>query len=187
MTTRFKKGTVDEVVPGADVKVDGAYDGAFFIAEEIQFTNNPNDPPTFSVDGIASNIQPGSIVVDGKTVVLTMTTIYLRNGVAAKFDDLKNGTKVEIEAVKLNGTLYAVSVEIKELASGSASVRGIVSGRANDTVTEFMVGSQRVSVTGSPQVVPASKSLKDIKNGTDLEVDGTIANGLLTATRVKFR
>ena len=187
MTTRFKKGTVDGVVPGADVKVDGAYDGAFFIAEEIQFTNNPNDPPTFSVDGIASNIQSGSIVVDGKTVVLTMTTIYLRNGVAAKFDDLKNGTKVEIEAVKLNGTLYAVSVEIKELASGSASVRGIVSGRANDTVTEFMVGSQRVSVTGSPQVVPASKSLKDIKNGTDLEVDGTIANGLLTATRVKFR
>jgi hypothetical protein len=36
-------------------------------------------------------------------------------------------------------------------------------------------------------VIPGSKSLKDIKNGTDLEVDGTIANGLLTATRVKFR
>jgi hypothetical protein len=185
--TRFKKGAVEDIVPGAGAKVDGTYDGTIFIADEVQFTDNPNDPTTFSVDGIASNIQPGSVVVDGKTVALTPTTIYLRNGVTAKFDDLKNGAKVEIEAIKLNGTLYAVSVEIKELASGSASVRGIVSGRANDTVTEFLVGSQRVSVTGSPQVVPGSKSLKDIKNGTDLEVEGTIANGLLTATRVKFR
>ncbi len=185
--TRFKKGTADDLVLGADVKVDGTYDGVYLIAEEIQFTNNPNDPPTFSVDGIASNIQPGSVVVDGKTVMLTPTTIYLRNGVAAKFDDLKNGAKVEIGAVKLNGTLYAVTVEIKDLASGSASVRGLVSGRANDTAAEFLVGSQRVSVDGSTQVIPGSKTLKDIKNGTDLEVDGTIAKGILTATRVKFR
>jgi hypothetical protein len=174
-------------VLGAGVKVDGTYDGVYFVAEEIQLTNNPNDPPTFSVDGIASNIQPGSVVVDGKTVMLTPTTIYLRNGVAAKFDDLKNGAKVEIGAVKLNGTLYAVTVEIKDLASGSASVRGLVSGRANDTAAEFLVGSQRVSVDGSTQVIPGSKTLKDIKNGTDLEVDGTIAKGILTATRVKFR
>ena len=137
--------------------------------------------------GIASNVQPGSVVVDGKTVTLTPTTSYKRNGVAAKFDDLKNGATVDIEAVKLNGILYAVSVELKELASGSASVRGIVSGRASDAATEFLVGSQRVSVAGSPQIVPGSKSLKDIKNGTDLEVEGTIASGLLTATRVKFR
>ncbi len=79
-------------------------------------------------------------------------------------------------------------MEIKELASGSASVRGIVSGRADDADRhEFLVGSQRVSVAGNPQVVPGNKTLKDIKNGIDLEVDGTIAAGLLTATRVKFR
>jgi hypothetical protein len=186
-TTRFKKGAVEDIVLGAGVKVDGTYDGTLFVADEVQFTNNPNDPPTFSVEGIASNIQPTSVIIDGKTVALTPTTVYKRNDKVVKFEDLTNGAKVEIEAVKLNGTLYAVTVEIKELASGSASVRGIVSGRASDTATEFLVGSQRVSVGGSPQVVPGSKSLKDIKNGTDLEVDGTIANGLLTATRVKFR
>ncbi len=186
-TTRFKKGAVEDIVLGAGVKLDGTYDGAIFIADAVQFTNNPNDPPTVSVDGIASNVQPASVIVDGKTVALTPTTVYKRNDVAAKFEDLKNGARVEIEAVKLNGTLYAVTVQIKELASGSASVRGIVSGRANDMATEFMVGAQRVSVAASPKVVPGSMSLKDIKNGTDLEVDGTIANGLLTATRVKFR
>jgi Domain of unknown function (DUF5666) len=185
--TQYKKGVAADLKDGRSVKVAGSYDGLQFIADEIQFMDNAQDAPTFSVAGIASNVQPGSVVVDGKTVTLTPTTSYKRNGVAAKFDDLKNGATVDIEAVKLNGILYAVSVELKELASGSASVRGIVSGRASDAATEFLVGSQRVSVAGSPQIVPGSKSLKDIKNGTDLEVEGTIASGLLTATRVKFR
>ena len=88
--------------------------------------------------------------------MLTPTTSYQRNGVAAKLEDLKNGVSVDIEAVKLNGVLYAVSVELKELASGSSSVRGIVSGRASDTATEFLVGSQRVSVAGNPQIVPGA-------------------------------
>jgi len=66
-------------------------------------------------------------------------------------------------------------------------VRGIVSERANDKVMEFRVGSQRVSVAGTPQVIPANKTLADVKNGTDLEVEGTISGSLLTATKVKFR
>jgi hypothetical protein len=185
--TQYKKGVAADLKDGRNVKVAGSYDGLQFVADEIQFMDNAQDAPTFSVEGIASNVQPGSVVVDGKSVMLTPTTSYLRNGVAAKFDDLKNGATVDIEAVKLNGILYAVSVELKELASGSASVRGIVSGRASDTATEFLVGSQRVTVASSPQIVPGSKSLKDIRNGTDLEVEGTIAGGLLTATRVKFR
>jgi hypothetical protein len=181
-TTRFKKGTIDDIVKDAGVKVDGVYDGLAFIAEEIQFTNNPSDPPTFAIDGIASNVQPGSMVVDGKSVFLTPTTAYTPSQAA-----LKNGASVEIDAVKINGQLYANSVAIKEQASGSASVRGIVSGRASDTTPEFLVGAQRVSVAGNPQVIPSNKTVKDIKNGNDLEVEGTIANGLLTATRIKFR
>jgi hypothetical protein len=180
--TSFKKGTVDDLVAGAGVKVDGTYDGLAFIAEEVQFTNNPSDPPTFSIDGIASNVQPGSMVVDGKSVFLTPTTAYTPS--QAK---LENGVSVGIEAVKINGQLYANSVAIKEQAGGSASVRGIVSGRASDTTVAFLVGAQRVSVAGNPQVTPSNKTVKDIKNGNDLEVDGTIANGLLTATRIKFR
>ena len=186
-TTRFKKGTISDIVKDAGVKVDGVYDGLAFIAEEIQFMNNPSDPPTFAIDGIASNVQPASVVVDGKTVTLTPATVYRKNDAAAKFEDLKNGSKVEIEAVKVNGQLFANSVTIKEPASGSASVRGIVSERANDKVMEFRVGSQRVSVAGTPQVIPANKTLADVKNGTDLEVEGTISGSLLTATKVKFR
>jgi hypothetical protein len=181
-TTVYKKGTVGDLSDGRGVKVDGTYDGMRFAAVEIQFMDNVQDPPIFSIDGIASNVQPGSVVVDGKSVFLTPTTVYTPSQGA-----LKNGVSVEIEAVKINGQLYANSVAIKELASGAASARGIVNGRASDTAVEFLVGAQRVSVAGNPQVIPGSKTVQDIKNGNDLEVDGTIANGLLTATRVKFR
>jgi hypothetical protein len=180
--TRFKKGTVEDIKAGAGVKVDGTYDGLAFIAEEVQFKNNPSDPPTFAIDGIAGNVQPGSLVVDGKTVNLTSATVY-----TPAQNALKNGITVAIEAVKINGQLYANSVEIKDQAGGLVSVRGIVSERENDTAAEFLVGSQRVSVAASPQVIPGSKTLKDIKNGNDLEVEGKIANGLLSATKVKFR
>jgi hypothetical protein len=178
----YKKGTVGDLSDGRGVKVDGTYDGLRFAAVEIQFMDNVQDPPIFSIDGIAGNVQPGSVVVDGKTVFLTPTTVYAPSQIA-----LKNGVSVEIEAVKINGQLYANSVAIKELASGSASARGTVSGRASDTAVEFLVGAQRVSVAGNPQVIPGSKTVQDIKNGNDLEVEGTIASGLLTATKVKFR
>ena len=181
-TTSFKKGNLGDLKDGRNVKVKGAYDGLRFVADEIQFMDNVQDPPSASLDGTAGNVQPASFTVDGKLVNLTAQTQYSPSQTA-----LKNGVGVSVEAVKLNGQLYASTVEVEDAAGGSVSVRGIVSGRADDTVMEFLVGAQRVSVAGSPQIVPGSKSLKDIRNGTDLEVDGTIASGVLKATRVKFR
>ena len=186
-TTRFRKGAVTDIAAGRSVKVDGTYDGINFVADDVQFMDNAQDPPTVAIDGIASNVQPTSVVVNGSAVMLTTTTIYRKNSAPAALADLQNGASVSIEAVRLNGQLFANSVDIKASAAGSASVRGLVSGRASPTSPEFLVGSQRVSVAGNPQIVPGNRTLADIRNGTDLEVDGTIAGGLLTASRVKFR
>lgn len=186
-STAFRKGSAGDLANGRGVKVDGSFDGVRFLASEIQFMDNVQDPPTFDIEGIAGNVTAASVTVDGKSIALTPDTVYRRNDAGATAADLKNGLKVEIEAVKLNGRLFAVTVELKELASGLTSVRGIVSGRSNDSATEFRVGSQRVSVAGNPTVSPRSRTLGDIRNGTDLEVEGTIAAGLLTATRVRFR
>ncbi len=141
------------------MKVKGTYNGTQFIADEIEFMDSVQDPPTFDVDGIASNVMPASVVVNGKTVGLTNATTYTKNGAAATAADLKNGLTVEIVAVKVNGDLVAESVEIKAAASGAATVRGIVSGRASSTAMEFLVGAQRVSVAGNPKVIPGNKTL----------------------------
>jgi hypothetical protein len=66
-------------------------------------------------------------------------------------------------------------------------VRGLVSQRDSAADNDILVGSQRVSLAGSPQLIPGNRTLADIRNGIDLEVDGTIAGGVLTATRIKFR
>jgi hypothetical protein len=185
--TRFKKGVATDLVIGRGIKVDGSYDGAVFVADEIQFMDNVQDPPTFAVDGIASNVQPGSVVVNGTLVGLTPATVYRKGAAAATIADLVNGVTVAIEAVRINGQLVASTVEIKEAASGSASVRGLVSQRDSAADNDILVGSQRVSLAGSPQLIPGNRTLADIRNGIDLEVDGTIAAGILTATRIKFR
>jgi hypothetical protein len=185
--TAYRKGTVTDLALGRSVKVNGTYDGTRLVADEIQFMDNANDPPTFDVDGIASNVQPGSVVVNGTTVNLTGATVYRKGNAAATFADLKNGLAVQITAVKLNGQLFANVVDIQAASSGTASIRGIVSGRATPAANEFFVGSQRVSVAANPQVIPGNKTTADIRNGNDIEVEGTLANGLLTASRVKFR
>jgi hypothetical protein len=185
--TRFKRGVATDLVVGRSVKVDGSYDGTVFVADEIQFMDNVQDPPTFAVDGIASNVQTDSVVVNGTRVGLTPATTYRKGAAAATFADLVNGATVAIEALRVNGELVASIVEIKESASGSASVRGLVSQRDSAADNDILVGSQRVSLAGSPQLVPGNRTLADIRNGIDLEVDGTIAGGVLTATRIKFR
>jgi len=185
--TGYRKGVATDLVAGRSIKVDGTYDGVNFIADEIQFMDNVQDPPTFSIDGIASNVRTASVTVNGSTVTLTAATVYRKNNAAATLADLKNGSTVSIDAVKINGQLVASAVEIKVAASGNASVRVLVSGRTPPNAMEFLVGSQRVSIAGDPQVIPGNRKLDEIVNGTDLEVDGTIANGLLTANRVKFR
>jgi hypothetical protein len=148
--------------------------------------DNANDPVTFELEGVATSVMPGSVIVDGRLVDLVPTTVYVRDGSPVAASELANGRVVEISAVRVGSSLTAVQVEIKTPAPGAFSVRGIVSEHAPSS-TEFRVGSQRVSVAGSPQIIPASRTLADIRNGADLEVTGTVANGLLTATRVRFR
>lgn len=184
--TSFKKGSASDLGPGRSIKVKGELQGTQFVAEEIQFMDNVNDPVTFELEGTASSVMPGSVMVDGRLVDLVPTTVYVRDGSPVAASELVNGIVVEISAVRVGTSLIAVQVEIKTPAPGAFTVRGIVSEHAPSS-TEFRVGSQRVSVAGNPQIIPASRTLADIRNGTDLEVTGTVASGLLTATRVRFR
>jgi hypothetical protein len=184
--TSFKKGGASDLAPGRSIKVKGEPQGTQFAAEEIQFMDTVSDPFVFELEGTATNVRPASVSVDGRVVALAPTTVYVRDGSPVAASELANGIAVEISAVRVASGLVAVQVEIKTPALGAFEVRGIISERMASSA-EFKVGSQRVSVAGNPQVIPASRTLADIRNGTDLEVTGTVANGLLTASRVRFR
>ena len=185
--TSYQDGVAGDVAIGRQVKLKGQLQGTEFVADELQFMDNPGSPPTFDVDGVASNVQATSVVVNGKTIKLDAGTAYTLNGAAATIADLKNGLDVEIVAIKVTGQLTALTVEIKPSGSGAASIRGIVSGRTPGTATRFLVGSQRIDVSGNPKIIPGNKTLADVINGADVQVDGTITGGVLNATRIKIR
>ena len=161
--------------------------GILLVADEVQFLDNPASPPILNIEGTASNVQATSVVVSGQTVQLNGFTVYTLNGAPTTSASLVNGLYVEIVATRNASVLTAQSVEIKSPGSTTTRVRGLVSGRTPANATQFMVGNQRVSVAGNPMLVPGNKTLADIVNGSDIEVDGTVAGGILNATRIKFR
>ena len=185
--TTYKQGVAADVGAGRQVKLKGSLQGGQFVAEEVQFMDSTGGPPPVEIDGIASNVQATSVDVNNRTIELNSATTYTLDGAPTTFASLKNGLEVDIVAIRVRGDLIAETVEIKSAGSGTASIRGIVSGRTPPNATLFNVGSQRVNVAGNPRVIPGNKTLADIVNGSDIEVDGTITAGILNATRIKIR
>jgi hypothetical protein len=186
-TTTYRNGVATDVAAGRQVRVAGSLEGAQFLASEVEFMDNPANPPSFGIDGIASNVQATSFTVNGQPVQLTPATSYTLDGEASTSAALREGVTVEVIATRGASTVAAVSIEIASAGQAEASVRGRVSGRSAPDATAFVVGSQRVSVAGNPQVLPASKSLANVVNGVDVKVAGTVSNGVLNATRIQFK
>jgi hypothetical protein len=185
--TAYRNGASADLAPGRQVKVKGSLEGAQFVAGEVQFMDNPASPPSIEIDGIAGNVQPTSVVVNGQNVQLTPATTYTLDGAATASASLRNGVAVQVVATRVGDAVTAVSIEIASAANADTSVRGRVSGRTPPDAITFLVGSQRVSVAGNPSVLPANKTLADVVNGADIDVDGTVSNGVLNATRIQIR
>jgi hypothetical protein len=187
LNTEYKQGTAAELLPGRSLKLKVRPQGVQLVADEVQFRDSTDDPVVFEIEGIAKNVVSGSFAVGGKTITLTGATVYLRNGVATTRADLIDGIQVEVQAARNQGQLVALVVDVRTQPAAPVTVRGLVNGRSPPNALEFWVGAQRVNVASNPQVVPGNATIADIVNGTDLEVTGTVANGLLTATRVRIR
>jgi cytoskeletal protein CcmA (bactofilin family) len=83
------------------------------------------------------------------------------------------------------GTLTASKVEpagARATAAAQAEVEGFV---ISGTSADFMLGAQRVVTTGS--TVYEGGVAADVLPGVKLEAEGSISNGVLTATKVSFR
>jgi hypothetical protein len=185
--TTYRNGASADVAIGRQLRVRGTMQGSLLVADEVEFMDSPANPPTIDIEGIASKVRTDSVTVNGQEVRLTASTTYTLDGTATTRASLVDGARVEIIATRVAGILTAQSVEIAPADGGWTSVRGLVSGRASPDATTFMVGTQRVSASAAAQIVPGNLTLADVVNGSYVEVQGTIAGGVLTATRIKFR
>lgn len=184
--TAYRNGAAGDVAVGRRVRTRGSLQNGQFVADEMQFLDNPSSPASIEIEGTAGSVGAASMVVNGQTVLLAPTTALTLDGVPTTSASLRNGSRVEVVASRSGSDITALSVNIESESARQSSVRGLVT-RTPADATEFLVGGQRVSVAGQPQVVPGNRTLADVITGADVEAEGTIAEGVLHATRIKLR
>jgi Domain of unknown function (DUF5666) len=143
-------------------------------------------PAAVEVKGLVQNVDTMS-----KTFMLNALTVDYGSAALVDFSasDPANGQFVEVKGTTFNGLdqLVADSVELKldGLAaedSPRVEVEGFVT--AFTSSSQFTVGNQPVATTANTLFVGGLQS--EIALGSKLEVEGSLANGVLTATKVEF-
>lgn len=155
------------------------------------FIERKTTPVTFAVRGTVANHNASA-----RTFTVGALTV---NYVSAIINDMPaptgsnwNGLFVEVKGDRCTGTspvcgtLNASKVEPEGLAlanANQAEIEGFVT--TLDPPAGFTVNAQRVLVTGA--TVFAGGLQDEIVPGVKLEVEGSLAGGVLTATKVKFK
>jgi Domain of unknown function (DUF5666) len=174
-------------VVGDRVEVHGLVvaEGVVFGSRVARKASAPT--PAFAAKGYVKNTNSAA-----KTFTLGTLTV---NYTGATLSDLGNGPTdgqfVEVKGTACGGTpvcgtLTASRVQASGLrvsGSAQAEVEGFVA-PGSLAGSNFRIGAQ--AVTSTPATLFIGGALADVLAGTRLEVEGTLTNGVLAATRVRF-
>ena len=182
--TRFENGLVPVLGDFVEVHGQAVADGTV-AAGFIEKKTTPPTPP-FAVKGFVKGHSTAA-----RTFVLGTLTVSYAN---ATVNDMPagswDGQLVEVKGSAcagnpVCGTLTATQVEpggLRVAAMAQAEVEGFVTAASG---SGFVIGNQAVVTTAA--TVFAGGVLADITVGTQLEVEGSISAGVLTAVKVSFR
>ncbi len=187
-STIFSNGAVaagQYVEVHGQVVSDGTIQASF-----VERKNALADPP-FVVKGLVKGHTAG-----GTTFQVGALNVTLAGG--AITNDMPggswNGILAEVKgsvcagnppATNVCGTLTASKVEPEGPRGDVAKIEVEAFVTALTSTSDFTVGSQRVVTTGSTVFIGGLQS--EIVTGLKLEVEGTLAGGILTASKVSFR
>jgi len=173
-------GNVGNVVEVSGfVNFDGSIQATFI--ERKALAPAPGD--IFEIKGTVANLNPvlSTFEINGLTIDFSGATV--RDGILA------NGALVEVKGDNLVGnTLFATDVEIKPAGLGlddadKAEVEGFVS-NLNTVAKTFEVNGQQVNYSAANFVGGIETELA---NGTKVEAEGPIRNGILEAVKIEFK
>ena len=186
--TRFENGIVPVI--GDFAEVHGLVNADGVIA--ASFIEKKTAPlPAFEVKGFVKNHNDGS-----KTFQIGALTVNYNGAIINDMPNPAgnswNGLLVEAKGntcagtVPLCGTLNATKVEpngpqVQDVAD--FEIEGFVTSLSS--TSDFVVGNQRVVTTGSTRFEGGLQS--EIAVGVKLEVEGVLAGGILTASKVEFK
>lgn len=184
-TTRFDNGVVP--VQGDRVEVHGLIAGDGVIAAGYIEKKTTAPTPPFAVKGIVKNQDAASQTFQ----VGTLTVQYAGATVGDMPAGSWNGLQVDIKGSSCGGvapvcgTLVATKVEPAGANVSSASQAEIEGVVVAVTANGFTIGNQQVVTTTSTRYEGGVAA--DLIVGTKVEAEGSISNGVLTATKVSFR
>ncbi len=184
-TTRFDNGVVP--VAGDRVEVHGLIAGDGVIAAGYIEKKTTAPTPPFAVKGIAKNQDGASQTFQ----VGTLTVQYAGADIGDMPTGSWNGLQVDIKGSSCGGvapvcgTLVATKVEPAGANVSSASQAEIEGVIVALTADGFTIGNQPVVTTANTRYEGGVAG--DLIVGTKVEAEGSISNGVLTATKVSFR
>ncbi|MFL6711516.1 MAG: DUF5666 domain-containing protein [Sulfurifustis sp.] len=177
-----------KLAKGSFIEAYGLLRGPGVISARYFESRSASPSTTTKVRGIVSNTTVSN--TSGTTFNIgVLPVVVTRATVVSIPGGIRDGLFVDVEGTCSGtapcGTLTADSVKLEALdrADGNpAQIEGYVTSTAASG--PFTVGSQTVVLTSSTVFIGGMAS--DISVGVRLEVDGTLSNGVLTATKVIF-
>lgn len=177
----YAGGTAADLANGRNVEVTGIVAGNVLVASAVVFTTPPALEGTrLHVDGaIESYVSPASFRVNGQAVSAGAGTAFYGGTVA----DLVNGRLVEVDGLVSGGVLAAASITFKPSDSGSTvSLAGAITDFVSPA--NFRVNNQAITTTAA--TVFEDGSATSLANGRVVEIEGRLADGVVTASKVHF-
>jgi hypothetical protein len=163
---------------GMVVKLRGRRtDSGSGVAERIDVENELRA----AISSIDPSSSPQSFVAAGITVLVESGTVFVN---AAGFAGLSEGARVEVHGLRdAAGKLRASRVELVGTGAGADELRGAAS--LIDTGADSFVINGNISVNyAGAAFSPAGTSEASLRSGTVVEIRGTLAGNVFTATQV---
>ncbi len=177
----FSGGTAANLANGRVVEVTGFIMGNTLAAASVAFAEAPApEGSRLAVSGaIEAFASPASFRVNGQAVSAGPGTVY-SGGTAA---DLANGRRVDVDGLLAGGVLSAALVFIHPV---EAATTVTLAGAITDFVSamDFRVNNQAITTTAATTYREGTAA--ELASGRRVEVTGSLANGVVTATTIRF-
>ena len=184
----FVNGTASDLANGRRVRVRGSFVGGVLKATEVRFVKSQGDAVAQVTGAITDFVSSASFKVRGVPIDASGADVVFSNGTAAT---LGNGVVVRIEGPVVGDVVKPTQVEFRSttvsLRPGSTRSETSVDG----IVTEVAAGGASFVLNGTTVTVGTTTvvqgSLTNLRSGAHVEVEGTVVNGVLVASKIEIK
>ena len=189
-TTRYDRGTVNDVVPGRILEVEGAFDASgILVATQVEFDEEPLESE-IRLEAIVSGVDPGALEFEvlGLTAAVDVATRFEdKTGSGTPFEtiaDMAPGQFVQVRAYdEPNGTYRLAATRVTREMPDETLLRGRVESNSGD---ELVVLGRTILTTPDTQYsdqsdmdISASEFFAAAQPGVLVKARGTAtANGM---------